>query len=182
MFLYSTVTANLLGERSARTWSGAAPKNTHMNRVSTAVISSVMRHYKLQMLCQTLRMGTMATRWTHTEALAQGDPNTPACADGAPGLMFLRSSSPTKASEDNSDSCMLHDRHISIYTCNPQVCDGWPLLIFFFVHMSALLILQQDKKNQKKKRLKHVPLQVFQVLWHVENKAKETSLKVRSVC
>lgn len=179
MFLYSTVTANLLGARSARTWSGAAPKNTHMNRVSTAVISSVMRHYKLQMLCQTLRMGAMATRWTHTEALAQGDPNTPACADGAPGPMFLRSSSPTKASEDNSDSCMLHDRHISIYTCNPQVCDGWPLLIFLG---GAHVSFTDFTAGQKKKRLKHVPLQVFQVLWHVENKAKETSLKVRSVC
>lgn len=33
----------------------------------------------------------MATRWTHTEDLAQGDPNSPVCADWVPSsLMFLR--------------------------------------------------------------------------------------------
>lgn len=84
MFLYSPVRANLW--KSGVRGPGAAQltKNTHMNWLSTAVITSGMRHYKLQMLCQTQWEPWQRDEHTHTAVLAQGDPNTPVCAEWEP--------------------------------------------------------------------------------------------------
>lgn len=74
MFLYSAVTANLFffSERERerkrgreRTWSGRGAEEHPDREFSTAVISSVMRHYKLQMLCQNSSSGEPWQRDEH---------------------------------------------------------------------------------------------------------------------